>query len=50
MVESNCSPNEKLALLEAAKTLVLPQVIAQVRPKTPTVVKPNGIARRLFGH
>ena len=49
VVESNLDPTKKLALLKAAETLVIQQVLVQLMPKKPAVITPNGLARRIFG-
>ena len=48
-VESNLGPTQKLAMVKAAETLVMQQVLALMVPKAPAVVKANGLARRIFG-
>ena len=49
VVESNLDPTRKLAFLKVAEALTLQQVVAMLMPKKPVVVKPNGLARRIFG-
>ena len=50
VVESNIDdPKAQNALLDAAKVLLVNRIIQSVSPRQQAVLKPNWMARRLFG-